>query len=450
MKNLVIWLALMFVFTHQAIAINKISRTPNFKEPAGQMIPIEMMDIGNNLFMPSVAIGRISDGDGREVMHSIFGEMTVGERTDYINVAFQYSISDFDVRTFLSGTGSTDHVQSSAEVHTGTGVGSSRLLSVSKARYVTGHEMVIMFTADYSEPEINVEQKVGFGDAINGFAGFGYDGTVFGIWLQTLEAGLVHIPQDTWNLDKVDGVDPSGHTLNPNSYNLYMIRYGWGTSPIAFSIYGGADKGWIQVHVFDNTNEAELPHLNNASCSISMMIERTSGTGADLKLKSSAWRGSIVGQLQKGTLADRNHVIKIVTTVTGSGVPIWTLRSKAFFQGVINDVRTRIATVDISTDGVKAVTFDIFRGGVLVGGVFVDTDTQNSVTEHNITATSYTPPAGFPLAGLVLGKVDAQRIGSVGGDVSIPIYGGESITIIGSTSAGTSEVILYIRHVEEF
>jgi len=287
MKNLVLWLVLMFIPIHELLALNKISITPNFKEADGTKIPIEMMDTGRGLFIPSFAIGRISDGDGREGMHSSFGEITVGERTDYINVAFQYSISDFDVRTVISGTGTTDHVQSSAEVKTGTGVGLAKLQSISKARYVVGHEMIIMFTADYSEPEINVTQKVGFGDAINGFAGFGYDGTVFGIWLQTLEAGLVHIPQDTWNRDIVDGTGATGHILNENAYNLYMIRYGWGTSPIAFSLYGGATKGWIQVHVFDNTNEAETPHLNNASCSISMVIERTSGTGADLKLKSS-------------------------------------------------------------------------------------------------------------------------------------------------------------------
>ena len=50
----------------------------------------------------------------------------------------------------------------------------------------------------------------------------------------------------------------------------------------------------------------------------------------------------------------------------------------------------------------------------------------------------------------MLGKVDRQRINLIDRDVIIPLYAGETLNFVATTSSGSSDLIAYVRHIEEF
>ena len=165
---------------------------------------VKLYDNGDDTFsLATQSSGK--DFASKQAMNTIVGETIVGERTDWVNVALEYNISDKDVVQTSSGTGVLTHSNAKAQLGTGTGIGKFTLRSLDPVRYITGHEVNVDFTCVYGTPEAGVSQKLGIGDDVDGFAGFGYDGIVFGVWLQTINDGIIHIPQSTWNGDKLDG-----------------------------------------------------------------------------------------------------------------------------------------------------------------------------------------------------------------------------------------------------
>lgn len=388
------------------------------------------------------------DFSGKQSMNTVTGEKVVGERTDGVNVMFQYNVSNYDTISVLTGTALLSHETSKAIVGTGTGVGRSSLSSKDSIRYLPGHEVNVELTVDFGTPEINVNQKAGIGNETDGFAGFGYKGVDFGIWLRTVTDGVFHIPQTEWNYDKLDGTGISNEILNQQNLNIYKITYGWyGVLPVHFFVHTKT-VGWVLCHVFTEENETQEPHVGNPTLPVRCCVERTAGTGSNVTLKTSSWRGGIVGKIGNGVLINRNFLIKTSKTIVGNNIPVYSLRSLANFKGKVNQVRCKIGTVTISTDGTKAVQFDIYKSGTLTGGTWNAIDLDNSVIEYNNTATSFIP-SGALYGGTVVGKVDKERINLIGDDVVIPIYPGETLHFV-ATTANSSEIILYFRHVEEF
>jgi hypothetical protein len=391
----------------------------------------------------------IKDFQDNEAMNSIIGESIVAERTDNVNVMFEYNISDYDTIALETGTGILDHNNAVASVKSGVGIGRAKLRSKEVVRYVTGHEVNAELTVDFANAEAGVTQKAGIGDDDDGMAAFGYDGIVFGIWLRTIDTGLIHIPQDQWNVDKADGTGRSGFDWDTMTESLVFIKYGWyGILPITFGLYAGKELGYIVLHIHDKINQTQNPHFGNPSLPLFVDVERLAGSGADIEIRTSSWRGGIVGKKAEGTLADRKFLVRTSKTILGVFIPVYSLRSNPTFQGRENHVRIRIGTVTISTDGTKAVEFDVFKGGTLTGGAWTPIDSENSVADYNNTATSYTPDSS-PRGGTVLGKLDRDRINLISGDVIIPIYAGEEIHFV-ATTTNTNDVIVYFRHVEEF
>ena len=276
-----------------------------------------------------------------------------------------------------------------------------------------------------------------------------YQNLDFGISLQTIEDGLIHIKQANFNKDKLDGTGPSGHVLNPQAENLYKITYGWyGILPIKVSIFCGETIGFVLVHVYDRSNETLTPHLPNPTNPISACISRLAGTGTAMQLQTSSWRGGIVGKIGASSLIDRVFMVKTKKTINGVNIPVISLRNKATFQGRENNVKIRLGTFTPISDGTKSVEFDVYKSGILAGGVWIDQDSQNSVAEYNNTGTTFTP-TGDIVGGTGLAKVDRDRINLVKGDVILSVYPSEEVHIVAS-SASANEVLLYLRRIEEF
>lgn len=391
----------------------------------------------------------LDDAEGKGVQNTVFGEMTVGQRTDNISVQFQYNLSTRDVTTSSAGTGGTSQANAVAIASTGTGVGDASIISVDSVRYRPGHENVCMFTQQWATPEANTRQKHGILNDTDGFY-WTYNGTTFGIaWLDNGAETIVN--QSAFNKDKLDGTGTSGFTLDQQKGNIYKISFGWlGASPAFFSVYGGHDKGWILAHVVEFSNITDLPSIGNPSLPLAMSVERTSGTGSNMQMKSSSWRSGVVAGEKEDNSSNRwfAHTRLAFAPTAGAEVAVFTLRSASTFQTVNNHIRVELGVIRFVTDGNKSVTFNGIKNTALGGTPsFTDIDVANSVISVDEAGTTVT--GGGRGAATVLGKVDSSRAEVLG--TGIIINPGDDFTITALADAGfTGTVSISVRWVEYF
>jgi hypothetical protein len=403
------------------------------------------LPVGGTSEFPSVPVS-LTDHGGRSPYNTIFGESVMGMRVDDISVQFQYNNSTRDVNTITNGTGATSNALSMAAVETGTGVGDSSLTSVDSLRYRPGHQTQCHFTTLYDVPEAVVNQKHGLFNGADGVY-FGYEGLAFGVFL--LEGSSeTFIPQTSWNKDKLDGTGPSDEILDPQDLNIYGLGFGWlGIAPITYEVLLGGK--WITVHVIDQTNSQDEPHLQNPSLPLQAFIERTSGTGTSKKVRTSSWRAGVVAGQDESNASNRWFSADVLTfSPTASvEVPILTLRSNSTFQSKTNHVKSELGVIRFVVDGNKSVAFRGTLNGSLTGDVFGAVDANNSVNSLDTTATAITGGSKGPAT--VLGKVGEERANVLG--TGIVWYPGQDFTVtVEAAAAFTGTVSVAVRWIEYF
>ena len=380
-----------------------------------------------------------TDHEGKSPMSTVFGEMQVGFKMDDVSLQFQYNNSTRDVTETISGTGVVGNSGSEANLNTGVGVGLASLTSRDAVRYRPGHEMIAMFTTHYDTPEVNVRMQHGLLNDADGVT-FGFKDTDFGVYFLE-NSNETFTAQSAWNVDKLDGSGPSRHLLNPQALNIYKISLGWlGIAPIMFSVYAGYVKGWVLCHVIDLANVSATPHLKNPSLPVKAVVERTSGTGADLHLHTSSWRAGVVaGQAEKGA-SNRwfsTGATLVLANWTGTTYGhLFSIQSKGTYQGKVNHILSELGVASFATDATKNVEFVGIINGVLAGNTaFADIDTANSVMSVSTGGTVVGTTSG---ASTVLAKVEGRRADLL--DTGITIHPGD-IFSLGVRRAGGGAIV---------
>lgn len=400
------------------------------------------------------------DPSGNESRNTVTQEKLVAQRTDNINVQFQYNVpvneDTSDIDGDPAGTGSITHENSMAVVSSGTGIGSAFIESKDSIRYFPGHEFGAEMTAfslpDSLGAESDTYARWGVGDVggVGDAMAFAVIDGVFGAVFRSGGAEQF-IPQTDFNLDKLDGTGPSGFNVNSDNLNLYTFRGGWyGVLPLSYGIFA-TGFGYITCHIIDETNTATEPHLSNPTLPMFVEVGRTAGAGSNIQVKTASWRGGISGDRPQGTKADRTQVEAVeVKAIPGGNVatPVISLRNNATFQGKVNHVRVRYGTVALAVDGTKPVTWEVFKNGTLTGEVWTPKNTETSTIDYDITATAYTPSQDA-IGGTIMGKLSTVRINLFEGDVILSVYPGETITLTARSSNNT-EVSTFFRWIEEF
>lgn len=370
---------------------------------------------------------------------TVFGESVTARRTHDVSVAFNYNISDHDVSTTITGTGTAVHDQNTLKITPGTGVGFSSVQSHNTIAYRPGSEGFAMFTACFeSGGEAGLDQGAGLMDPDNGFF-FGFNGTDFGVARR--KAGV-----DTWTVgNDLNGVDLTW--LDTSKLNIYMIRYGWlGIAPISYYVYYGPTKSWVLIHETDLTNKQILPHINTPTLPVCIYSERTSGAGIAAIIRSSSWRGGVVD----GTGADfHRHFSKsnTKTGITSTLTNIFTLRNKSTYQSVANKVAAALEVISIASDGTKNVEIHIHSNATLGGTpVWNDIETNNSVMEIDVAGTTLT--GGEPVFIVFLGKADSRVIDLI--PYNYRWHPGDTLTFAAKTASGTSDISYSVNWGEIF
>lgn len=351
-----------------------------------------------NGFAPVVPLAAVktTDESGRVSMVSMTGEMHVGFKVDDISVNFQYGISTSDIVNGgeVTGNGVIGTDGAMATVSTGVDIGSAQIESRDAVRYRAGHECHCALSTIFATPDVNVNQYAGF---LNGDDAWcpGYQGLDFGIWF--IEGGnITFIVQDDFTVDKLDGFGPSGYDINAQTMQLFRSSYTWhGGLPMHIEISTDGGFSWFPVTTLFFVNTAIETHLENPNLPITVKIERVSGTGPSLTIKTGSWRGGVIAGVEENNSSDRwfafFNLDRAVSTSIATSTHLLSLRSMADFQLKINHIKTEVKIL-VSTSSynkdlvVAAVPTFILRGfdpvfAAALDAAYVDVNTLNSVIE---------------------------------------------------------------------
>ncbi|OGB86089.1 hypothetical protein A3J41_01045 [candidate division TM6 bacterium RIFCSPHIGHO2_12_FULL_38_8] len=225
---------------------------------------------------------------------SVYGEILAVQPTAIIQLQFPYNINTDYVSTSVTGAGTVTSSTNFALLQTGASASSSAtMLSRQRLHYQASQGCVTMYTALFTTGVANSTQKIGIGNAQDGFF-FGFNGTTFGI-LHRVNSVDTWIPQTSWNQDKFNGSGASGVTLDPTKGNIYKIQYQWfGFGAINFFIENPNTGALVLVHQIQYANANTATSLLNPA--LQLMAEVINTTNAtNVTLKTPSFAGIIEG-----------------------------------------------------------------------------------------------------------------------------------------------------------
>lgn len=187
---------------------------------------------------------------------------------------------NFDIKTVNSATvtWNSGSAQSTFKV---TNTSGSRAIKQSKDIFIyqPGKSQQIILTGKFDNKVDGIKKNIGFFDDNDGFF-FQVSGSSFGIVLRKTINGVktdTFISQSTWNLDKMNGLGPSGNILDISKAQIYTFDFEWlGVGRIR---YGVVQKGILNyVHEINNYNTLETVYLRNPNLPIRYEISTHKNT----------------------------------------------------------------------------------------------------------------------------------------------------------------------------
>lgn len=193
--------------------------------------------VGNSGFVPLIRnrsnsqyipIGADASGhlEIRDVgFATAFGEKSTAHKVPEGQYSFPMHLDVDQWNMMVSETGTCYNADSMLTVSTGTNTAASAMvISRNLMHYRSGQGILIQFSAVFSAGVADSLQRLGLGDATNGFH-FGYSGESFGVFHYNNSATPTFIAQSSWSEpDKLDGEGDSGMNLDPTKPNVYMIQ----------------------------------------------------------------------------------------------------------------------------------------------------------------------------------------------------------------------------------
>lgn len=275
------------------------------------------------------------------------------------------------------------------------------LQSKQYVRYVPGKSHLVLMTGVFSPGAVvNTDARVGYFDSANGIF-VKSTGGAYSIVRRTSTSGAPvdnEVLQADWNMDKLDGLGPSGITLDLTKTNILFIQAQWlgvGQVVVGFDI----DGVLIPAHAFKNANALTVPYTQTFNLPVRMELRNTGvSTGATISFVCCSVQ-SEGGQEVRGFPFATPPTI--TTTAVTTRRPVLSLRPKATYNS-----RTNRAQIEDIEYLLRATTndamYEIVVGGVLTGAAWTSV-AASSVTEYDTTATAIsggvTTLSGFVISG---------------------------------------------------
>lgn len=363
-----------------------------------------------NAWVPALAADEILTsvhfGDSASV--DAFGRQRVSSPQSLFDGQFPYSIGSLLWFTKTSG-GTVTHLATRSAVRLRVAAGQSAIHQTKRYfHYQAGKSQLLQITGDFPTLAGSIG-RVGPYDDSDGLYFQVADGQPAFVLRSSVSGGVINqvFLQGGWNLDRLNGADESGITLDMTKVQNVVFDLQWlGVGRVRFGFDLGGMK--VYVHEYNHANEGdETPYMRTAS--LPVRLEVIGGAGmvgnADLDVQCAA-------VISEGGAEDIQgvpfHAHKLTATSVGATlVPIVSIRPKALFNSLINRVRIATKRADAMNAGNNNAHFHLIYGGTLTGPVWADVDATYSAVERDISATAIT--GGLLIDGFFAGGAQVGR-----------------------------------------
>lgn len=336
---------------------------------------------------------------------SSFGDLSTIEPLPVAQIDFVYGINTYITQNAVTGSGQVTATGGLLSCATTAATSSSaQLTSTRYAKYRPGQGVKALFTALFTPGVANSKQYAGvFTVSLNNGFGFGYDGTVFGLW-HIKDGSPTHIPQTSWNKDTMDGgsdqFNKSGMNLSHTNGNVYKIIYQYlGFGNIKYYIENSYNGQFVLVHEIKYTNTNTVPSVGQPSLTLLWRAENsTNNTNIVVKAAS----GALFLEGQRRLLGPSHGLDNNKSVTAAIHTNIITIRNCTSYNGKNNRSHLKLRTISFAANtggtGSGITTCKIIRNATL-GGTPAYTTINGATADNGVTITNGNAVSSYDTAG---------------------------------------------------
>lgn len=300
-----------------------------------------------------------------------------------------------------------------------------------KFNYQPGKTQQILLTGVFGDGSSGIIKRIGCFDNNNGLF-FEQSGTTMNVNIRSKTSGSVvdtAISQSNWNLDKMDGLGPSGITFEPLARQIFVIEFEWlGVGTVRFGL---KINGTIYyVHEINHTNSGNMVYMSTPNLPLRYEIVNTGSGGANSLVHICSAVISEAGNDKTGFPLSVNRDATGLTTLNNSSTyPLIAIRLKTGYSG---------ATIDISSISVICTSTAAYKWAIILNPTVTGTALSfSSITNSAIEADNATTNATTVTGGTVLDSGYSQANNE--GSTDIPL---QNKLTLGSNIAGVGDIIV--------
>lgn len=332
-----------------------------------------------------------------------FGRQRVSNAVTLFEGTFLYDLQPTLFESIVTGAATITHdAQNTSAVLQTTAVGdqTAALQSYVRPRYQPGKSQLAEVTFTFGAGQAGVIREAGMNTETNGFLLQQNGTTINLIRRSTTIEGDLTVPQNSWNLDTMDGTGPSGITLDFSKSQILAFDFQWlgvGRVRAGFSI----DGNLYYVHEFLHANNITAPYVPGLTLPIRYYMSSTS-TVASMRAICSTIISE--GGLERVIGYSTSQNADVVAG-DGTRTHLLSVQPKLLFHGLENRTTFTFSFFDLLVTGGNPVYWEMCLGVPLTGTTtFNDVDATYSAMEYNTAGTAGTP--GVVLAAGYVSNVD--------------------------------------------
>ena len=183
------------------------------------------------------------------------------------------------------------------------------------------------------------------------------------------QAGVAHtdtwIPQQSFNIDTLDGFGPSTVNVDPTKLNVFQINFRWlGAGELRFAIENPINGDMIFFHHIHYSNQNIDVHIDNPSLKIGYVAASLGGSGTNVVVEGASMMGAIEGVIQNTKLPVAANISYNPQPNLGNNVyhHALTIHNRLVYSGKINTREVLLKNINASftTSSTVPVTVILF------------------------------------------------------------------------------------------
>jgi hypothetical protein len=316
-----------------------------------------------------------------------YGNLLTGSRHPLINELNNFGISTSRDKITTSGNGTVTKTFGNIEYELSVSDGGdlSSLLTRTRGHYLPGLGGDASVTVRLRETTYGSGQEAlwGYADNNDGFL-FLYDDTGFNVVVLKAGTRTTTVNQSNFNVDKLDGNGPSGHTLDLTRGYTWNITFSGTYGAVNFRIVINDDGGSQIVQTIHRHIPTTSPVVENFDLPLRTTL--TQSSASDKKMYVTERQYSLIGNAMSVVKRTTSPYVEAKTILRSDGfVPLISVKRKSNWCGKM----IRLSSVEFSCN--TEIVFQIRVAANLTGTSFQDipyTVNTETALQQDTSATS--------------------------------------------------------------